>query len=79
MQAEPFRPFRIRLIDGRHHDIVRGDMAFVTTSFLDVGVNLDLDGFAEYAVRCAIVQIKEIEDLPRTPPGKVELSSPPPP
>lgn len=61
MQARPFRPFRICLSDGRHHD-----MALVGKNVVEVGINLDADGFAESFARCSILHITNLEDLPET-------------
>lgn len=63
LQARPFRPFRICLSDGSHYDITNHDMAFVMKNFVEVGLNLDPDGFAEYAARCSILHITKLEDL----------------
>ena len=64
LEAKPFRPFRIRMSDGTHRDITHHDMAWVTKSTVEVGLNLDADGFAEYVARCSILHITALEDLP---------------
>ncbi len=64
MQVKPFQPFRIYLSDGIHHDITNHDMAFVGRNTVEVGLNLDPDGFAEYFTRCSILHITKLEDLP---------------
>lgn len=64
MQAKPFKPFRICLSDGTHYDITNHDMAFVTKNTIEIGLNLDPDGFAEYVSRCSILHITKLEDLP---------------
>ena len=64
LQAKPFRPFRICLSDGTHYDITNNDMAFVGRNTLEIGLNLDPDGFAEYFARCSILHITKLEDLP---------------
>ena len=66
MQARPFRPFRICLSDGTHYDIANHDMAFVTRNTVEVGLNLDTEGFAEYVARCSILHITKLEDLAET-------------
>ena len=66
LEAKPFRPFRICMSDGTHYDIINHDMAFVMKNTVEVGLNLDPDGFAEYAARCAILHIARLEDLPET-------------
>ena len=64
MQVKPFQPFRIHLSDGSHHDITNHDMAFVGRNTVEVGLELDADGFAEYFTRCSIMHITKLEDLP---------------
>ena len=64
LRAKPFKPFRICLSDGTHHDITNHDMAWVTRNSVEVGLNVDPDGFAEYVVRCYILHITKLEDLP---------------
>ncbi len=66
MQAKPFKPFRVCLSDGSRHDITNHDMAFVTRNTIEVGLNLDTDGFAEYVARCSILHIAKVEDLPES-------------
>lgn len=64
MRVKPFQPFRIHLSDGTHHDITNHDMAFVGRNTVEVGLELDPDGFAEYFTRCSIMHITKLEDLP---------------
>ena len=64
LHTRPFRPFRLCLSDGSHYDITNHDMAFVLKSTVQVGLNLEPDGFAEYAARCSILHITKLEDLP---------------
>ena len=66
VEAKPFKAFRICMSDGTHHDITNHDMAFVTKNTVEVGINLDADGFAEYVARCSILHITKLEDLPET-------------
>jgi len=64
LQSRPFKPFRIHLSDGTHHDVTNHDMAFVGKNTVEIGLNLDPDGFAEYFTRCSILHITKLEDLP---------------
>lgn len=64
MKAKPFKPSRLCWSDGTHYDITNHDMAFVRKYTVEVGLNLDADGFAEYFARCSILQITKLEDLP---------------
>ena len=66
LEAKPFKPFRICLSDGAHYDITNHDMAFVMKNTVEVGLNLDPDGFAEYAASCPILHITKLEDLPES-------------
>jgi hypothetical protein len=38
-------------------------MAFVGKNTVEVGINLDAQGFAEYFARCSILHITRLEDL----------------
>jgi hypothetical protein len=64
LDAKPFKPFRICMSDGTHRDITHHDMAWVTKNTVEVGLNLDADGFAEYVARCSILHITKLEDIP---------------
>ena len=64
LDAKPFKPFRICMTDGSHRDITNHDMAWVTRSTVEVGLNLDAEGFAEYVTRCSILHISRLDDLP---------------
>ena len=66
LQAKPFKPFRICLSDSTHYDITNHDMAFVGKHTVEIGLNLDPDGFAEYFARCSILHIAKLEDLQET-------------
>jgi hypothetical protein len=64
LHTKPFRPFRVCLSDGTYYDIANHDMAWVTRNTIEVGLNPDTDGFAEYVARCSILHITKLEDLP---------------
>lgn len=66
LQTKPFKPFRICMSDGTHYEIANHDMAFVTKNTVEVGINLDAEGFAEYVARCSILHITKLEDLPES-------------
>ena len=65
LDARPFKPFRICMSDSSHRYIIHHDMAWVTKGTVEVGVNLDADGFAEYVTRCSILHITRLEDIPQ--------------
>ena len=56
-------PF-VCLPDGVHYDVTNHDMAFVGKNTVEIGLNLDPDGFAECFARCSILHITRLEDLP---------------
>jgi hypothetical protein len=64
MDARPFKPFRICLSDGKSFDIINHDIAFVKSSTVEIGIELDAQGFAEYCAECAFIHIVRIEDIP---------------
>ncbi len=63
MENQPFKPFRICMSDGKMFDITNHDMALIGKNSVEVGRNIDTDGFAEYFSRCAIIHITRLEDL----------------
>ena len=64
LTATPFRPFRIHLSDGSHYDVTNHDMAIVEQTKVDLGLNRDDEGIAQMLVRCAILHMVKLEDLP---------------
>jgi len=62
LTAQPFRPFRICMSDGKTYDITNHDMAWVTRNAVHVGVVMDADDIAERTVQCAILHITRVED-----------------
>jgi hypothetical protein len=63
MSAQPFRPFRVWLSDGKSYKVPNHDAAFVTQNFLEVGLDLNRDGIARRSVNCAILHITQVEFL----------------
>ena len=63
--TKPFKPFRICLSDGTRYDIINHDMAWVMKNTVKVGLNLDPDGFAEYAARCSILHSPNSRTFPK--------------
>jgi hypothetical protein len=64
MDAQPFRPFRICLSDGKSFNIINHDIAFVKSNTVEIGIELDAHGFAECCAECAFIHITRIEDIP---------------
>jgi hypothetical protein len=48
----------------RRNPEFRTDASFKNT--IEIGLNLDPDGFAEYFARCSILHIARLEDLPES-------------
>ena len=63
MDAQPFKPFRICMSDGKIYEVPNHDAAFVTKNYIEVGLDLDATGIAENVGRCAILHIARIDDL----------------
>ena len=63
LQAKPFRPFRICLSDGGHFDIIFHDAVLVGAYVVEIGLDLNAEGFADRFVRCSISHITRLEDL----------------
>jgi hypothetical protein len=66
MQAQPFKPFRICLCDGKAFDVTNHDMAWVKEGLIEIGIELNSEGFAVHTAECAILHITRIEDIPIT-------------
>jgi hypothetical protein len=64
--ASPFKPFRVHLSDGTHCDITHHDMAIIEQNTLDIGLHRDDEGIVQRLVRCAILHVVKLEDLPET-------------
>jgi hypothetical protein len=62
MDAQPFKPFRICMSDGKTYDVPNHDAAFVTRHYVEVGVYQDAYGIAEHLDRCAIIHITRLQD-----------------
>ncbi len=63
MRAQPFKPFRICMSDGRTPDVMNHDAALVTRNYVEVGIGLDAQGIAENVSCCSILHITGIERL----------------
>jgi hypothetical protein len=63
MSAQPFRPFKVSLSDGKSYTVPHHDAAFVTQNFLEVGLDLRRDGIARRSVNCTILHITQVEYL----------------
>jgi hypothetical protein len=63
MDAQPFKPFRICISDGKTYDITNHDAMFVKRNAVMIGIDLDTDSLAERFVECAIIHIARVEDI----------------
>jgi hypothetical protein len=64
MNAQPFKPFRLCLSDGKTFDITNHDMAWVKSLTIEMGIELDTAGLAVHTAECAIFHITRIQDIP---------------
>jgi hypothetical protein len=65
MDAQPFKPFRICMSDGKTYDVPNHDTAFVTRHYVEVGIDQDAYGIAEHLDRCAIIHITRLQETQR--------------
>jgi hypothetical protein len=72
LEANPFKPFTVRLSDGRSYPITNHDMMWVRKNSVYIGINGGADGLGDYAVQCAILHITSVEDIV---PGAVRSTS----
>jgi len=63
MNAQPFKPFRVTMSDGRAFDVSNHDAAFVKKNTIEIGTHLDEQSFVERCVECSILHITSIEDI----------------
>jgi hypothetical protein len=63
MEAQPFKPFRICITDGKTYDITNYDAMFVKRNCVEIGIDLDPHSLAEHFVECAIIHITRVEDI----------------
>ena len=61
--ARPFKPFRIHLSGGSHHEVLIRDAAIVERNTIDIGINLHRNGIADRLVRCSILHILRLAGI----------------
>ena len=66
VDAQPFKPFRICMSDGKTYDITNHDAALVKKDFIEVAINPNARGIAADFDRLAIIHITRVRDLPRS-------------
>ena len=63
LERQPFRPFRICLSDGSHHDVRNPNLVFLTRSTVMIGVLEDDEGFPDRVVYCDALHISRLEPI----------------
>jgi hypothetical protein len=65
LRAQPFRPFRVNLTDGRHFDVRHPDMMLVGVGFVVIGIPQprEADPLAERSVTLSTFHIVSAEAL----------------
>ena len=63
MNKQPFQPFRVVMSNGDKFEVPNHDAALVGKNWVEVGTNLDAEGFPLSVARCAMLHIAQIEDL----------------
>lgn len=64
MEARPFQPFKIHMSDGSTYEVPHHEAAFVTRNYLEIGLDPDSDKFHGRLVKCSILHITQVEELP---------------
>jgi hypothetical protein len=64
LRRQPFVPIRIYFTDGTAYDIKHPEMAFLTRSTVEIGLEeKEGSGIADNVVYCSLVQIVRVENL----------------
>ena len=64
LRREPFVPIRIHLTDGKTYDIKHPEMALLTRSTVEIGLEgQDGSGIADDVVYCSLVHIVRVDNL----------------
>jgi hypothetical protein len=64
MDAQPFKPFRICMSDGKSYEFTNHDAMFVKRNAVLIGIDPDSNSIAERLVECALIHITRVEDIP---------------
>ena len=71
LHEEPFKPFRLRLADGRIFDIVHPRINMVGVNWIRVGIlapgDGDPDPSPDHSLKLPLDQIIQVEPLPSAP------------
>ena len=64
LRRTPFVPIRIRLSDGTYYDVKHPEMALITRSTVEIGIEeKEGSGIADQVVDCSLVHIVKVENL----------------
>jgi hypothetical protein len=64
LRRQPFVPIRIYFTDGTAYDVKHPEMAFLTRSTIEIGLEeKEGSGIADNVVYCSLVQIVRVENL----------------
>ena len=70
LRRQPFIPLRIHLSDGTTYDVKHPEMAFLTRSTVEIGIEeREGSGVADQVMYCSLVHVVRVENLrPETSP-----------
>ncbi len=64
LRRKPFMPIRLHLTDGTTYDVRHPEMAMLTRSTVDIGIEKERgSGIADDVVYCSLVHIVRVENL----------------
>ena len=64
LRRQPFVPIRIHFTDGSTYDVKHPEMAMLTRSTIEIGMEEEAgSGIADNVVYCSLVQIVRVENL----------------
>ena len=64
LRRQPFVPIRIHFTDGTAYEVKHPEMAMLTRSTIEIGVEeTEGSGIADSVVYCSLVQIVRVENL----------------
>ena len=73
LRRQPFVPIRIHFSDGTSYDVKHPEMAFLTRSTVEIGLEeVEGSGIADNVVYCSLVHIVRVENLDGAEPNPPE-------
>jgi hypothetical protein len=64
LRRRPFVPIRIHLTDGTTYDVRHPEMAFLTRSTVEVGIeHQEGSGIADDVIYCSLIHVVRVENL----------------